>query len=184
MRARLLNAAERLVQARGLCAVSFQHLADHVGLSKASVFHHFRNKEDLVLSLIDWCESKYGPKYDAIVEKDESAPAKLNNIAREFEAELSDHGPCLLAAVGSSLNTLSPTVATELRRATEIFVARFASVFQQGKEDDTLRFAGEATDAAIGFFAMMQGLQLLVRAKDDSEAFRRAAKSYISAMTR
>ncbi len=182
MREKLLESAERLVQTRGLNAASFQQLADEVGLSKASVFHHFRNKDDLVLSLIDWCESKYGPKYDAIIDEGDGAPAKLERIAREFEAELSEQGPCLLAAVGGSFNTLSPAVAVALRQATEHFVARFASVFQQGVEDGTLQFDGEAADAATGFFAMMQGLQLLVRAKADVHAFRRAADAYLSSL--
>ena len=38
-----------MVQDRGLNAVSFQDLADAVGLRKPSVFHHFRNKEELTL---------------------------------------------------------------------------------------------------------------------------------------
>ena len=40
-----------MVQDRGLNAVSFQDLADAVGLRKPSVFHHFKNKEELYASL-------------------------------------------------------------------------------------------------------------------------------------
>ena len=183
MRDKLLASAEQLIQTRGLTAMSFQQLADDVGLSKASVFHHFRNKEDLVLSLLEWCEAKYGPKYDAIVSAAIEAPAKLTRVAQAFEAELEDQGPCLLAAVGSSLNTLSPDAAEALREATNAFVSRFAAIFEQGRKEATLRFAGEPVDAAISFFAMMQGLQLLARAKADDGAFRRAADSYVGALT-
>lgn len=46
MRDKLLDYAEKTAQGKGLEAISFQQLADAVGLSKANVFHHFKNKEE------------------------------------------------------------------------------------------------------------------------------------------
>ena len=51
MRERVLDAAEEMVQERGLAAVSVQQLADAVGLSNASVFHHVPNKQAVAEAL-------------------------------------------------------------------------------------------------------------------------------------
>lgn len=183
MKARILDAAEKMVQERGLNAVSFQDLADAVGLRKPSIFHHFRNKEELTLALIDRCATKHGPQYAEVVARDISAPDKLRQIAKIFEDGLANQRPCLLAALGASINTMPDSAVEELHVAADGAVGRFAEVFQQGRRDGTLKFEGDPELAAMSFFAMLQGLQILARAKDDSAAFGQAASTYIDSIT-
>ena len=99
--------AEQMVQDRGLNAVSFQDLADAVGLRKPSIFHHFRNKEELTLALIDRCATKHGPQYAEVIARDVSPPAKLRQIAKIFEDGLKNEQPCLMAALGGGMESLS-----------------------------------------------------------------------------
>ena len=90
MREEILNVAEQMVQERGLSAVSFQHLADAVGLRKPSVFHHFKTKEDLAKALVERCQTKYGVEYGEVINSDQNAPEKLRRIADIFEKGLRD----------------------------------------------------------------------------------------------
>ena len=183
MKSKILDAAERMVQDRGLNAVSFQDLADAVGLRKPSVFHHFRNKEELTLALIDRCATKHGPQYAAVVAKDISASEKLRQIAKIFEDGLVNRRPCLLAALGSSINTMPPNAIEELQTTAQGAVARFAAIFEQGRRERTLTFAGDPEFAAMSYFAMLQGLQVLARTKNDPAAFGKAASTYIDSIT-
>jgi TetR/AcrR family transcriptional repressor of nem operon len=183
MKSKILDAAEQMVQDRGLNAVSFQDLADAVGLRKPSIFHHFRNKEELTLALIDRCATKHGPQYANVVAMDISAPEKLRLIAKIFEDGLANRRPCLLAALGSSINTMPANAVEELHTTAQGAVERFSMVFEQGRRDGTVKFEGEPEFAAMGFFAMLQGLQILARAKDDSASFGKAASAYIDSIT-
>ncbi len=183
MKEELLDAAEQMVQDRGLNAVSFQDLADAVGLRKASVFHHIRNKEALARALIERCATKHGPHYAAVVESHADAPEKLRRLAGVFEAGLRERRPCLLAALGGGRNTLPEVAARELSDTAKGAVDRFAVVFDQGRTEGSLRYTGSPTDAATGFFAMLQGLQILVRSLDDVERFRAAAEAYVDSIT-
>ena len=133
MREKLLDAAEEIVQRRGLNGVTFQDLADAVGLRKPSVFHHIKNKEELASALIERCSSKHGPQYAAVVEKDISAPKKLRQVAKIFEDGLKDGRPCLLAAIGAGSDSLSPSSTRELQSAAEGAISRFAMIFAQGR---------------------------------------------------
>lgn len=47
--ARVLNAAYELFLQNGLTAVSMQQIADAVGITKATLYHHFRDKQHLYL---------------------------------------------------------------------------------------------------------------------------------------
>lgn len=182
MRDKILDAAESLVQSRGLNAVTFQDLADAVGLRKPSLFHHVKNKEELTLALIERCSTKHGPKYEAIVEKDTLAPAKLREIAKLFEDGVKQERPCLLAALEGGMDSLSDTAVNALGKAAEGAIGRFERVFAQGRKEGSLEFSGDTKHAAMAFYAMLQGLQSLCRAKGEFRTFKKAASTYIDAI--
>ena len=183
MREKLLDAAEELVQNRGLNGVTFQDLADAVGLRKPSVFHHIRNREELASALIERCSTKHGPEYAKVVESELSAPEKLRQVANIFERGLSSGRPCLLAAIGSGIESLSESATQQLQVAANGAISRFSEIFSQGRKDGSLTFEGTPTHAAMGFFAMLQGLQTLCRAKGDTRAFKKAAATFIDSIT-
>lgn len=49
-RDRVLNAAYGLFLQNGLTAISMQQIADEAGITKATLYHHFRDKQDLYLA--------------------------------------------------------------------------------------------------------------------------------------
>ena len=183
MRERVLDAAEAMVQERGLAAVSFQQLADAVGLSKASVFHHFPNKDEMAKALVDRCRTKYRAGYDAVIESDAPAPEKLERIAKLFDDGLQENRLCLLNSLGQSISILSDDVQSELRVSASRAIDRFSLVFEQGSREGTLSFKGSPTDAAAGFLALLEGLQVLSRSKRDHGIFMQVTRSYIQTVS-
>lgn len=62
----ILEAAERLAGRGGLAALTFQALAREVGAHPTSLYRHFKDKDELVLELIDSLRSRsYGGKLEA-----------------------------------------------------------------------------------------------------------------------
>lgn len=185
MREKLLDAAQTLVQDRGLNAVSFQDLANAVGLKKPSVFHHFPSKDALAQSLLERCRTTYGARYGEILAHPEwTAPEKLREIARVFDEGLRSGHLCLLAALSGTRSGLSEELKQEMRETANGSVERYASVFQDGRTAGTLSFEGSPAEAGAAFLAMLQGLQVLVRAQEDWDAFLPAANSYIDTISR
>ena len=52
-RRRFLDAAVRLIRAKGYAAATVDDLCREAGLTKGAFFHHFRGKEDLALAAAD-----------------------------------------------------------------------------------------------------------------------------------
>ena len=184
MREKLLDVAEQLVQDRGLNAVSFQNLADAVGLSKPSVFHHFANKGALAEALLERCRTHYGAEYDAIVSDDANAVDKLNRIAALYADGVESGQLCLLGVLGHGVATLPAEVQQDLRLKIAGAVDRFSRVFEQGRREKSLRFEGTPEAAAAAFLGMLQGLQVLARAQGDPAAVTEAAATYIQAISK
>ncbi|MEM9304256.1 MAG: TetR/AcrR family transcriptional regulator [Pseudomonadota bacterium] len=183
MRDRLLDAAQAMVQDRGIHAVSFQHLADAVGLSKPSVFHHFPNKDALAVALIERCQTSYAERYQAVMASNRSAPEKLDAIAALFEASIAENHLCLLAALGLSAPVLPDDVNDELEATANAVIARYTQIFEQGRDEGSLVFEGSPAEAAMAFLGTLQGLQVLARARRDVSTFRPAARSLIGSLT-
>ena len=183
MKEQILDAAEGLVQERGFDAVTFQEIADAVGLRKPSLFHHVKNKEALAAALIDRCVTKHGPQYAAVVDRRISADRKLREIAKIFEDGLENNRPCLLAAIGGSRQSLTPANQNQLEEAATLAIGRFAEIFVEGRKETSLVFKGKPEHAAMSFFAMLQGLQTLCQAKGETEAYSKAAATYIDSLT-
>src|SRR3954469_10540891 len=51
-RGRILREARLLFTAQGFAAVSMQQIADAAGVNKATLYHHFVDKEDLFVSVM------------------------------------------------------------------------------------------------------------------------------------
>lgn len=182
MRETILNHAESIVQAKGLEALSFQQLADAAGLSKASVFHHFRNREALALALIGRCRTKYGAEYADISTQHLSAPQKLNAIAQSFYKSLRKNRLCLLSALGSSQDNLPKTLQLELKETAEAALRIFCRIFTQGQEEGSLTFQGKPEDAARGFLALLQGMQQLARYSGDFRTFDATIQAHLATL--
>lgn len=179
MREEILDAAEQIVQEKGLEALSFQQLATAVGLSKASVFHHFRNSNALATALIERCSSKYGAEYKEIGMKQKTAPKKLRKIVKSFDKGLKDNRLCLLAALGSSYANLSDELQSSLMKSSNAAIDVFTDVFEQGRVEGTLDFEGNPRSAARTFLASLQGMQQLARYSGDLEVFMKSMDHYL-----
>ena len=62
----LINEALDIVQKEAFSALSFQMLADRVGIKKASVYYHFSSKEKLALGVIEDANTKLGKYFTSI----------------------------------------------------------------------------------------------------------------------
>jgi AcrR family transcriptional regulator len=59
-RERLLNAAMDLFAENGVNGTSLQMIADHLGVTKASVYYQFQSKDDIVIAVVE-------PVFDEII---------------------------------------------------------------------------------------------------------------------
>lgn len=92
-RARILREARQLFTAHGFAAVSMQQIADAATINKATLYHHFRDKEDLFVSMMEGELSRMGAGLASVIAEGETVRETLQRIARHiFVAQHSDFG--------------------------------------------------------------------------------------------
>lgn len=179
-RTKILDVAEELIQRVGFNAMSYKHISDSVGISKASIHHHFHKKENLLNDLLDRCHVSYGSNYRKIVEGNGTAPDKLRELAGVFEDGLKKQQLCIVGTISSDLNTLQDSSCDILKTTIRKTVEIFSVAFEQGRKEGSLSFSGTDKDAAYGFFSFLLGAQISTRAYGGEDFFRSATEAIIS----
>ncbi len=80
-RLRIVRAAYPLFVERGYDAVSMQEIADAVPIHKATLYHHFQNKDDLFLAVVRSGMSQRHAQVDGFIREGGSAADQLTKVA-------------------------------------------------------------------------------------------------------
>jgi AcrR family transcriptional regulator len=92
-RGRILREARLLFTAQGYAAVSMQQIADAAAVNKATLYHHFRDKEDLFLSVMVEEFRRLATSVGAVIAEGGSLRDQLRRVAAHiFASRQSDFG--------------------------------------------------------------------------------------------
>ena len=81
IRRALLDQAARITLEQGLSKVTFQAVADAVGVTKGGVMHHFATKNALILEVFNDAMAKFEAEVDAAMAKD---PVRYGSFTRAY----------------------------------------------------------------------------------------------------
>jgi AcrR family transcriptional regulator len=85
-RDRILREARLLFTNRGYAAVSMQQIADAVGINKATLYHHFRDKDDLFVSVMAEEFRRMTDGVTAAIAEGQTLREQLTRVASHFFA--------------------------------------------------------------------------------------------------
>ena len=91
-RQNILNVATELIAEKGYGRASFQEIADIVKLHKSSLFHYFKSKEELLLTILEKTILEVGTNLEKIVGDKELEPEeKLEKAIDNHLRKLTKH---------------------------------------------------------------------------------------------
>ena len=161
----ILEVATELIQTRGYTAFSYQDLSDRLGITKASIHHHFRSKEALGQAVA----TNYAATVKASLEKTEATtddPWKqldaylrlvLNVIKRQDRV-------CPSCAVQSEINVVPQAVGEPICALSKFITRWISSVIERGRKAGVMDFPGKADDHAALITAATHGAMQCGRA--------------------
>jgi AcrR family transcriptional regulator len=88
-RERVLHEARKFFLDRGYAEISMQQIADAVGITKAALYYHFRDKDDLFAQVVLREMSRQRESIERQIEKDGSLAELIERIARLYIDQLS-----------------------------------------------------------------------------------------------
>jgi TetR/AcrR family transcriptional regulator, transcriptional repressor for nem operon len=163
----IIRVALRMVSENGYERLSFQKVADEVGIAKSSIYHYFKKKEDLGIAIMELIEQRVQKKKKEILTY-ESEKAKLDAylIKANDEEKLYYEAKAKLTFDFDSL----PLVLQDKIRKYSIKNYEFVlGILKRGAEKKEFNIKKDLEEAAMGIIFMSIGGYLYGRAFGDKD---------------
>lgn len=160
-RERLLDAAAAVFSRRGYRAASVDEIAREAGFSKGAVYWHFASKEDLFFALLD--ERIDQPVRELLASTAAGPPGSAPETGRRVAELMSQQEDALLLQFEYWAQAVrDPKLRRRFAERTEAARAAIATMLdERSRHLGSPEFEMSSADAALGFFALAQGLAQL-----------------------
>lgn len=154
----ILELSADLLREKGFSGFSYQDLARALGINKASVHHHFAQKEDLGLALCDWTEQWLQQGFDHFDASNDSPLAKLNHyLATAARHTFSEQKLCPVSALNSELLRLPDSMQQRLAGLAEFELHWVEQVIRQAQQNAEINALASPAEMARLFIHSCKG---------------------------
>jgi TetR/AcrR family transcriptional regulator, transcriptional repressor for nem operon len=179
---RILDIAERLVQARGFNAFSYGDVAAELGITRASLHYHFPGKAELGEALI----ARYTARFtDALEAIDTAAPDAAGRLAAYLELHsdvLRGRRMCLCGMLAADYQTLPTGMQDAVVAFFDTNEAWLERVLDDARTNAELRFSGAPRDTARMIVSAIQGAMLVAQPHHDHQRFQATATGLLASI--
>ncbi len=170
-RQELLMEAELLVRARGYSGFSFAHLAEAVGIRKASIHYYFRTKDDLAAALVAAYDARYDLALAEILASSEDGVARIDAYGQLYLEGVEKRLGCLCAVLATEIDLLPEQLRTDIAHFFAKHIAWLERVLRDGIANGTIAAGIDPGAAARMIIATLEGALMLERVLAGSAGF-------------
>ena len=176
MKTRILDLVMEMIQTRGFNAMSYQQIADKIGIRTASIHYHFRTKVDLGKAVIQ----RYRAALQSVMDEAENAEDYERTWSVYVEPMLAmakgQDRACLCGVLAGEYQTLSPKMQDEVKAFFIEHQAWLEDLFKRGKKAGAFKFSRRPKALAQLTFSALEGAMLIQRATGDAGQLKRVVE--------
>jgi len=173
---RVLDVAEHLMQTRGFNGFSYADISGELGISKATLHHHFATKAKLGHALIERYSDNFRAALATIDTSNSGALQRLERYVQLYRDVLSGKRLCLCGMLAAEYSTLPEPMQDSVRHFFDANEAWIAGVIEQGRRAGMFQLRASAADVARMLLGALEGAMLVARPFNDVERFSSAAR--------
>jgi len=170
---RLLDAALKVVRAKGYTATRVEDICAEAGVSKGSFFHHFKSKDDLALAAVThWDEMTGGlfaaAPYHRLADPRDRLLAYVDFRKQLLAGELAEF-TCFVGTIVQEAYTTHPDVCAACERTISGHAQTLEADIAQAMEEYGVGGDWTAESLALHTQAVIQGAFILAKAKGSAD---------------
>lgn len=183
---RLLEAGLKMLLERGYNDMGIQALLDATGVPKGSFYHHFADKEDFALQVIDRYMQGVHAGLDQCLGDESRRPLERvrDFFERSSEKYVKDGSMgCLLGGVGQELSGTSDVFRRKIEECFEAIAAKIATCLSEACEQGDLPAGTDCWQMADLLIDCWEGAALRMRLRRDPAPLEAMLDFYFRAAT-
>lgn len=163
---RILDVTQELIQSRGYSAISFNDIAEKVGIKKPSILHHYPSKAVLGVAVVDRYRKTFAAMLDDILLERKLPAKKVLDIYFSPYLNLSENKEkvCLCGALAGEYMALPEVLRDEITLFFKDSKRWLVTILELGKETAEFSFEGEPERVASLVLDTLQGSLMISRA--------------------
>lgn len=160
---RILDSAMRLVQSHSYAGFSFQDIADEVGIRKASIYSHFRSKEELAERVLE--EARYFFESEISPLTEERVEVQLDSYLGLFRRVFSGgERMCPGGSFAAVWSSVSPSLQAAVQDFTEFHLTLIEGILRRGRDLGSFKANGQTPgQQALLILSNIEGAVLMAR---------------------
>lgn len=161
----LLDEATKLIQQKGMGAMSVNELLVASGIKRGALYHHFPGKDDLGLAVLERARTAFMDFIDAALD----APNPLDGLKRFFDTVLEWHrshgfvGGCLFGNAALEMSDSEPRYRDFVRQVFQQWSDKIGAAVLAGQKAGQIRGDMSAGDLAQMVISTIEGGIMLSR---------------------
>jgi len=170
-RTTILDVAQDILQRQSISGVSFQLLADRIGIKKGSMYYHFKTKDDLAIAILDRASKDLKTSFER--GKHKTAVQQLDFFFMIYEKFI---GPgqrmCPGGCFASEWEKISEPVKQSVRKVLKIQIEGIRDILILGNErSEFIKHNQEVQQLASWIISSLQGGILTSRVEENNEHY-------------
>jgi AcrR family transcriptional regulator len=176
-RSALLESAARGLSRYGYGNLVLEEVAREAGYTRGALYHQFKDKEDLALSVIHWVDETWRQEVGQAVEREPDPVTALITLARGHAAYCRRDVARVAIALRLEFSAQDHPVGREIKRVSETLIKRCARLINAGRRAGSIPPGPPARAMALAFVGAVEGavIELAGQAPHDELLAARAA---------
>lgn len=164
----ILEIATEFVQTHGYAAFSYQDLSDRLGISKASIHHHYASKAELGLAVAKKCLADTATILAESKRKSDDPWKQLEGYFGIVSSILKTRDRiCPAGSAQAEINVVPDEMGRTMCELVQHIVSWVTDVIKDGRDQGVMRFPGRPHAQAELIFSAAQGAMQYGRANGE-----------------
>lgn len=163
----LISSATSLIRKKGYSSFSYADLEKIVGIKKASIYHHFKSKEDLGVILIKTCIENTKKKQKELDENYKNINERLKSYSDLLTNRLLEDGLPMCTSLAAEISILPPSLNNLAREYFNIHLRWIESAIKEGISTGELNNSFDTMECAVNFLSVIQGISIINATREE-----------------
>ena len=154
----IIETAGKLLMEKGIKGLTTKNLAQEMEFSESALYRHFKNKEDIIVLLLDYLGNNIKERLDIISLEKSNSVEKLQKLFNSQFQFFSQNPHFAVAVLSEGLFDESEKINESIMKIVNYKMQIIANIIEQGKQNDEITTEIETQDLVhiiIGTFRMM-----------------------------
>lgn len=154
----IIEAAGKLLMQKGVKGVTTKNLAVEMGFSESALYRHFKNKEDIIVLLLDYLLDNIKERLEKILLNDSSSSEKLSQMFQSQFRFFYENPHFIVAILSEGLFDESEKINNSIMKIVTYKMQIITSIVDEGKQNNEFTSAiltPELVHILMGSFRLM-----------------------------